>query len=106
MLTACLWEVADVAPTSPDPLWHPDALSAFDASSPLLPDPIDGSVRAGKGIPVKLSRALGNLLSAAAGTCKALCQVALACCAPPVSVCCHVACSGRACGKALNHQKR
>ena len=77
MLTACLWEGADMAPTSPDPLWHPDAMSAFDASSPLLPDPVDGSARAGKGIPVKLSHALGNLLSAAAGTCNALCQVHL-----------------------------
>ena len=74
-LTACLWEVANVAPTAPDPLWHPDGLSAFDASSALLPDPIDGSRLAGRGVPVKVSRALGNLLSAAAGTCGRLCQV-------------------------------
>ena len=75
MLTACLWEVAGAAPTAPKPLWPPDALSAFDASSPLLPDPFDGSRRAGRGVPVKVSRALGNLLSAAVGACNALCQV-------------------------------
>jgi hypothetical protein len=77
MLTACVWEAAGIAPTAPDPLWHPDALSAFDASSPLLPDPSDGSRRAGRGVPVKVSRALGNLLSAAVSACNTLCQVPL-----------------------------
>ena len=76
-LTACLWEAADVAMTTPDPLWHPDGLSAFDASSPLLPDPIDGSRHAGRGVPVKVSRALGNALAAAAGACGRLCRVCM-----------------------------
>ena len=70
MVTACLWRAANIAPTSPDPLWHPDGLTLFDASSPLLPDPISK-----KAIPIKVSRHLGNLLSAAVGSCKGLCQV-------------------------------
>ena len=71
MLTACLWKFG-VAPTSPDPLWHPDGLSLFDASSALLPDPISK-----KSIPVKVSRYLGNVLASVAGFCNALCQVTL-----------------------------
>ena len=47
MLTACLWKFG-IAPTSPDPLWHPDGLSIFDASSSLLPDPTSKS-----SIPIK-----------------------------------------------------
>jgi len=71
MLTACLWKFG-VAPTSPDPLWHPDGLSLFDASSALLPDPISK-----KSIPIKVSRYLGNVLASVAGFCNALCQVSL-----------------------------
>lgn len=70
MVTACLWRVADIAAASPDPLWHPDGLTLFDASSVMLPDPINA-----RSIPVKVSRHLGNLMSAAAGSCQGLCQV-------------------------------
>ncbi len=70
MATACLWRVADIAATSPDPLWHPDGLTLFDASSVMLPDPTNA-----RSIPVKVSRHLGNLLSAAVGSCRGLCQV-------------------------------
>ena len=69
MLTACLWKFG-VAPTSPDPLWHPDALSHFDASSALIPDPVSKS-----SVPIKVSRYLGNVLAKVAGFCNALCKV-------------------------------
>ncbi len=69
MLTACLWKFG-IAPTSPDPLWHPDGLSIFDASSSLLPDPASKS-----SIPIKVSRYLGNVLASIAGFCNALCKV-------------------------------
>ena len=71
MLTTCLWTLG-IAPTSPDPLWHPDGLSMFDASSSLLPDPISS-----KSIPIKVSRYLGNVLGSVAGFCNALCKVSL-----------------------------
>ncbi|BDA47330.1 hypothetical protein COCOBI_10-1760 [Coccomyxa sp. Obi] len=70
MATACLWRVADIAATSPDPLWHPDGLTLFDASSVMLPDPTNAA-----SIPVKVSRHLGNLMSAAVGSCRGLCQL-------------------------------
>ncbi len=78
MLTICLWERADLAMTNPDPLWHPDGLTAFDPTphGPTLPD---AHGKGSGGVPTRLSRALGNLLSAAAGTCNALCQVPRAC---------------------------
>ena len=71
MLTACLWERADLAMTNPDPLWHPDGLSAFGLGShhPLLPEPEVW------GVPSTLARGLGNLLAGAAGACGRLCQV-------------------------------
>ncbi len=69
MLTACLWRFG-IAPTSPDPLWHPDGLSLFDASSSLLPDPVSKS-----SIPIKVSRYLGNVLASMAGFCNTLCKV-------------------------------
>lgn len=68
MLTACLWKFG-FAPTSPDPLWHPDGLSLFDASSALLPDPVSK-----RSISIKVSRYLGNLLASLAGFCNALCK--------------------------------
>ena len=86
MLTACLWKFG-IAPTSPDPLWHPDGLSLFDASSSLLPDPASKS-----SIPIKVSRYLGNVLASVAGFCNTLCQVsslsafAAECAAPSMSV--------------------
>ena len=70
-LTACLWKFG-IAPTSPDPLWHPDGLSLFDATSALLPDPISQ-----RSIPIKVSRHVGNLLASTVGFCNALCQVGL-----------------------------
>lgn len=69
MVTACLWRAVDIAATSPDPLWHPDGLTMFDATSPMLPDPINK-----RSIPTKVSRHLGNLMSAALGSCRGLCQ--------------------------------
>ena len=72
MLTICLWKFG-IAPTSPDPLWHPDGLSLFDASSALLPDPI--SAGPDQSIPIKVSRHMGNLLASLGGICNALCQV-------------------------------
>ena len=72
MLTICLWKFG-IAPTSPDPLWHPDGLSLFDASSILLPDPISAGPH--QSIPIKVSRHLGNLLASLGGICNALCQV-------------------------------
>ena len=74
MLTICLWERADLAMTHPDPLWHPDGVTMFDPTLRISSLP-DADLRARDGVPPKLSRALGNLLSAAAGTCDALCQV-------------------------------
>ncbi|CAK0783338.1 hypothetical protein CVIRNUC_006537 [Coccomyxa viridis] len=70
-LTACLWKLG-IAPTSPDPLWHPDGLSLFDATSALLPDPISQH-----SIPIKVSRHVGNLLASIVGFCNALCQLEL-----------------------------
>ena len=72
MLTICLWKFG-FAPTSPDPLWHPDGLSLFDASSTQLSDPI--SAGPDQSIPIKVSRHLGNLLASLGGICNALCQV-------------------------------
>lgn len=68
-MTVCLWKFG-IAPTSPAPLWHPDGLSLFDASSALLPDPISQ-----QSIPIKVSRYAGNLLASIAGFCNALCKV-------------------------------
>lgn len=53
--------------TNPDPLWHPRNLSMFDPC-PAGPQPDDD-------ILPKAANTLGNLLSAAAGTCHGLCKV-------------------------------
>ena len=53
--------------TSPDPLWHPYGLTMFDPSPPGPQTDDD--------ILPKAAHSLGNLLSAAAGTCCGLCQV-------------------------------
>lgn len=53
--------------TMPDPLWHPHGLSMFDPSPP--------GPQCDDDILPKAAYTLGNLLSAAAGTCTGLCQV-------------------------------
>ena len=57
--------------TSPDPLWHPQGLTMFDPSPP--------GPQCDDDILPKAAHTLGNLLSAAAGTCRGLCQVNTPC---------------------------
>ena len=64
----------DVGLTSPDPLWHPHGLSMFDPSPP--------GPQCDDDILPKAAHTLGNLLSAAAGTCRGLCQARLGCVTP------------------------